>query len=186
MRRTLLAACALAALSAAAHAQISETRLGLLDHDVYNRTETGLQVTGQILFDSPDLLEVIWSPRPYLYGSFNTDGWTNLGAAGLEWRGHFTESLSAGLGFGIAYHDGARDISHLDPGDPDRIRLAGTRALLGSRFLFHTQFGLDYALTERWAAGVVYEHFSNGQILGQGRNQGLDEIGVRLSYRFGR
>ena len=71
------------------------------------------------------------------------------------------------------------------PDDPDRIRLAGSRALLGSRFLFHTQLGVDYAVTPRLAVGVYYEHFSNGQILGQGRNQGLDEIGARLSWRFG-
>jgi lipid A 3-O-deacylase len=186
MKSTLAAAAlGLAVLCAPAHAQISEIRLGVLDHDVYNRTETGVQITGQVLFDSPELFEIIWSPRPYLYGSFNSDGWTNLGAAGLAWTGNFTDRFSAELGFGIAYHDGARDISDLDPGDPVRIRLAETRALLGSRFLFHTQIGFDYALTRNVAAGVVYEHFSNGQILGQGRNQGLDEIGVRLSYRFG-
>ncbi|MFN3835367.1 MAG: acyloxyacyl hydrolase [Glycocaulis sp.] len=187
MRAAALACViSLGVLAAPAHAQISEFRLGVAAHDLYNNTEDGVQITGQIVFDSPQLLSFAFSPRPYLYGSFNSDGLTNLGAAGLLWTGNFADNWSLDLGLGIAYHDGARDVSDLPPGDPVRIRLAGTRALLGSRFLFHTQLGLDYALTDRLALGVYYEHFSNGQILGQGRNQGLDEIGARISWRFGR
>lgn len=187
MRAAALACVfSLAVCSASAHAQISEVRVGVVGHDLYNDTETGVQITGQLVFDSPELLSFAFSPRPYLYGSFNSDGWTNLGAAGLLWTGNFADRWSADLGLGIAYHDGVLDVSDLPPGDPVRIRLANTRALLGSRFLFHTQFGLDYALTDRLALGVYYEHFSNGQILGQGRNQGLDEIGARISWRFGR
>ena len=30
----------------------------------------------------------------------------------------------------------------------------------------------------------IYEHLSHGQILGEGRNQGLDEIGVRAVWKF--
>ena len=73
----------------------------------------------------------------------------------------------------------------LPPGDPDRIRIAETRALLGSDWLFRSQIGADYMMTERWAVGAYYEHFSHGQILGNGRNQALDEFGVRLGYHFG-
>lgn len=169
-----------------AQAQISEVRLGVMAHDLARNIEDGVQITGQIVFDSPDFLSPVLSPRPYLYGSFNSAGNTNLGAAGFLWTGNFSERWSVDGGFGVAYHDGVRDISQMPPGDPDRIRLANSRALLGSRFLFHTQLGLDYAVTPRVAVGVYYEHFSNGQILGKGRNQGLDEVGARISWRFGR
>ncbi len=184
--RAAFLTCAAILLAAPAHAQISEVRLGVTGHDLYNNTEDGVQITGQIVFDSPDILSLAFSPRPYLYGSFNSSGLTNLGAAGFLWTGNFLDNWSLDAGLGIAYHDGAIDISELPPDDPVRIRLAETRALLGSRFLFHTQIGLDYALTQRLAIGVYYEHFSNGQILGNGRNQGLDEIGARVSWRFGR
>ncbi|AZU05266.1 hypothetical protein X907_2757 [Glycocaulis alkaliphilus] len=187
MRNFIVSGLALAALTAgAAQAQISEFRLGVVAHDLARNIEDGVQISGQIVFDSPDFLSPVWSPRPYLYGSFNSAGNTNLGAAGFLWTGNFSERWSVDGGFGIAYHDGVRDISQLPPGDPDRIRLANSRALLGSRFLFHTQLGLDYAVTPNVAVGVYYEHFSNGQILGQGRNQGLDEVGARISWRFGR
>jgi lipid A 3-O-deacylase len=32
---------------------------------------------------------------------------------------------------------------------------------------------------------LIYEHLSHGQILGNGRNQGLDTLGLRVAYRFG-
>ena len=167
MRAQLIAGLAVLSLSAGiAQAQISEVRVGVVAHDLARNIEDGVQLSGQIVFDSP--------------------GNTNLGAAGFLWTGNFSERWSLDGGFGVAYHDGVRDVSDLPPSDPDRIRLAGSRALLGSRFLFHTQLGLDYAVTPRVAVGVYYEHFSNGQILGKGRNQGLDEIGARISWRFGR
>ena len=30
----------------------------------------------------------------------------------------------------------------------------------------------------------MYEHLSHGQVLGNGRNQGIDNIGLRVSYTF--
>ncbi len=187
MRTSLIAGLLALSFSAGmAQAQISEIRLGVVAHDLARSIEDGVQITGQVVFDSPDFLSPVWSPRPYLYGSFNSAGNTNLGAAGFLWTGHFSENWSVDGGFGVAYHDGVRDVSQLPPNDPDRIRLASSRALLGSRLLFHTQLGLDYAVTPNVAVGVYYEHFSNGQILGQGRNQGLDEVGARISWRFGR
>lgn len=186
MRTQIIAGlAAIASMAGTAHAQVSEVRVGIVAHDLARSIEDGVQISGQLVFDSPDFMSPLWSPRPYLYGSFNSAGNTNLGSAGLLWTGNFANGFSLDGGFGIAYHDGVRDVSQLPPNDPDRIRLAGSRALLGSRFLFHTQLGLDYAVTPRVAVGVYYEHFSNGQILGQGRNQGLDEIGARISWRFG-
>lgn len=187
MRNQLTAAILAASVTVgAAHAQISEVRLGVVAHDLARNIEDGVQITGQLVFDSPDILSFVWSPRPYVYGSFNSAGNTNLGSAGLLWTGQLSDRWSIDGGFGVAYHDGVRDVSQLPPSDPDRIRLANSRALLGSRLLFHTQLGLDYAVTPSVAVGVYYEHFSNGQILGQGRNQGLDEVGARISWRFGR
>ena len=188
MLRTVLAAAAPAALLAApASAQlVEEVRLGLVAHDVVTPDEKGPQIAVEALFASPDFLTPIGSPRPYLYGSFSTRGYTNLGAAGLNWTwAPNAGRLSFEGAFGLSYNDGVKDVVDRAPDDPVRIRLAETRALLGSRWLFHTRLGTDYAVTERWAVGVYYEHFSHGQILASGRNQALDEVGVRIGYRFG-
>jgi len=86
MLRRVAALSALAAacvLGAPAHAQLSELRGGVAAHDVYNGREDGVQIIAEVLFDSPDFLNWAYSPRPYIMGSFNTSGLTNLGAVGL-------------------------------------------------------------------------------------------------------
>ncbi len=180
------AAGALGLMAAPAHAQlVEEIRVGVVAHDVVDHAEDGPQISVEALFASPDFLDVIFSPRPYLYGSFNTQGYTNLGAAGLNWSFDPVDRLRLEGAFGISYNDGVIDVVDLPPDDPYRIETAATRALLGSKWLFHSRLGADYALTDQWAVGVYYEHFSHGQILASGRNQALDEVGVRIGYRFG-
>ncbi|MGX6646974.1 acyloxyacyl hydrolase [Maricaulaceae bacterium MS644] len=185
--KALLVAGAFAALAAApVHAQlVEEVRVALVAHDVVDHAEDGPQIGLEALFKSPDFLAPIGAPRPYVYASISTQGYTNLVATGLNWTGRFSDRWSIEGAFGISYNDGVDDIVDLPPDDPVRIETARTRALLGSDWLFHSRLGLDYALTETWAVGAYYEHFSHGQILASGRNQALDEFGVRLGYRFG-
>jgi lipid A 3-O-deacylase len=44
---------------------------------------------------------------------------------------------------------------------------------------------VTYHLDSPWMVQGYYEHLSHGQILGEGRNQGLDEFGIRVGYRVG-
>lgn len=177
---------ALCLMAAPAQAQtLEEFRVGLVAHDVVDHAEDGPQIALEALFKSPDFLAAVGSPRPYVYASLSTQGYTNLFATGLNWTGNLTDRFSVEGAFGISYNDGVDDVVDLDPGDPVRIETAATRALLGSEWLFQTRLGADYALNDQWAVGVYFEHFSHGQILAEGRNQALDEIGVRIGYRFG-
>ena len=146
----------LIASAAGASAQLDELRVGLVAHDVVDHAEDGPQVSVEALFDSPGFLDPVWSPRPYLYGSFSTQGYTNLVAAGLAWDANLTERLRIEGSLGISYNDGVSDVVDLPPDDPYRIRIAETRALLGSDWLFRTQIGADYRVTGRWAVGAYY------------------------------
>lgn len=185
MKRVLLALGVAGLVSAGAQAQVSEIRVGVVAHDVVDHAEDGPQISIETLFNSPDFLGWAGSPRPYLYGSFSTQGYTNLVAAGLDWSGYVAGPVKLNGSFGISYNDGVDDVVDLPPDDPVRIETAATRALLGSEWLFRTSIGMDVDLSENWTAGIYYEHFSHGQILGNGRNQALDEVGVRVGYRFG-
>ena len=188
MTNWMMAAAGVALLAGTAQAEDRgmEFRLGVTAHDLADHVEDGPNVTAEILFGSPDFLSAIWSPRPYVYGSFNTNGLTNFGAAGLAWNIPVGERLHFEIKEGLSYNDGVVDIDQSSPpGDPERIRLATTRSLMGSHYLFHTSVGVDYDINDRWAIGAYYEHVSHGQILAKGRNQALDNAGFRLSYRFG-
>lgn len=170
---------------------LEEVRLNVLVHDV-NLTgngaggkEGGADIQGELVFSSPAFLSWAGKPRPYLHGSVNTAGETNFGGAGLSWMQDFSSIFYGEFEFGLEIHDG---IVHLppDPADPKRIRLDATRVILGSRVLFRPTFVLGAHLSERWDAAFVFEHMSHGQILARGRNEGLDNLGVRLAYKFGR
>lgn len=191
MRKMMVLGAAAAAFAAApafaGDDRGMEFRIGVTAHDLAEHVEDGPNVTFDLLFASPDAFEAIWSPRPYIYASINTEELTNFGAAGLAWNFDLSERWNFEFRTGLSYNDGVDDFDqNAPPDDPTRVRLATTRALLGNAILFHNAFGLDYDLTEEWGVGVYYEHISHGQILASGRNQALDNAGVRFSYRWGR
>ncbi len=185
-----IALCA-ATIPSAAYAQIEEVRLGALIHDV-NVTgngaggkESGVNIAGELVFSSPEFLSWAWAPRPYVNLSLNTDGLTNFGGAGLAWSHTFGERVFGEFDFGLVIHDGITTLP-TNPADPVRIRLDATRVILGSDVLFRSVFALGLHIDENWDGALVFEHLSHGQILAQGRNEGLDNIGIRISRKFGK
>lgn len=190
--RRLVACFALAAAPAAtASAQlVDEVRLGLTQHNICvldcdnAKKEDGPNINGELVFASPDVLDIIWSPRLYIMGSFNTAGDTSFGGAGLHWNWDFADGWSFEPGVGYVIHDG--ELSFPFPqGDPRNDPISETKVFFGSRDLFRTTFSLNRDFTDKWGAQLMYEHLSHGQILGSGRNQGIDNVGVRVFYRFG-
>jgi hypothetical protein len=56
---------------------------------------------------------------------------------------------------------------------------------LGCRMLVHVGASIGYRFTEHLSAMLSYEHASNGEkVSGCGNNQGLDNLGAKLSYAF--
>ncbi|KCZ52293.1 acyloxyacyl hydrolase [Hyphomonas pacifica] len=178
----LLAATASADIFSEARFGVMQENICVLDCDNADK-EPGQNISGELLFTSPDFLDVIWSPKPYAMASLNTQGDTSFGGVGLHWSFPFTEKWAFEPSVGYVVHDGELS-SPFPQGDPRGDAFTEEHVLLGSRDLFRTTFGLHYDFNETWGAEVMYEHLSHGQILGNGRNQGLDNIGVRLSYKF--
>lgn len=191
MRRLVFLAAACAATSAAASAQIvDEVRLGVVQHNVCvldcdnADKEGGPNINGEIVFGSPDILGFIWSPRPYVMASYNTAGDTSFGGFGLHWNWDFADGWSLEPGVGYVIHDGELTFP-FPQGDPRNDPISASKVFFGSRDLFRTSLSLNRDLAGPWGVQLMYEHLSHGQILGNGRNQGLDNIGIRLSYAFG-
>ena len=111
--------------------------------------------------------------RLYGFVSGNTDGGTAFAAAGLAWRLHLGDRFYVQPGLGGAVHSGGT-AKHEVPGKLE----------LGSRLLFEPELAAGVKLSDRWAAEASYIHFSHAQLGGR-QNPGLDDLGVRLVYRFG-
>jgi len=183
----LLAAAVMA--GAPANARIDEIRFGAVgnirsDHgDIVEGKEEGPNYEFELVGRSPDFLELIGSPRPYAVASINTDDGVSFGGVGLLWRWEFADGWAFEPGFGYIIHDGEKDNPF--PGtSPEGVAFEAEHQLLGSRDLFRASFGLEREFGRRVAAQLYYEHMSHGQILDEGRNQGLDYVGVRFIYRF--
>lgn len=177
-------------LAPAAHAGIDEVHVGVMQHNICVTDcknadkEDGPNVELQVSFDSPGWLDWAGAPQPYLMASVNTAGNTSFGGFGLEWRWEFAEGWALEPGVGYVMHDGATN--NLYPnGSPEAAAFAEENVLLGSEDLFRTSLGLTRDFAGPWEAQVFFEHLSHGQILGEGRNQGLDQVGIRFGYQFG-
>ena len=194
MKRILaisVAAASIAGAVSTASAQlVEEARVGVIQHNICiancknANKEDGPNVEGEVVFASPGFFRYILSPRPYALLSFNTAGDTSYGAVGLMWNWDFADGWSLEPSLGYAIHDGAVE-SPFPQGDPRSDAFAKDNILFGSEDLFRTGLAINRDLGENWGLQLQYEHLSHGQILGTGRNQGVDSLGLRAYWRFG-
>lgn len=205
MRKTVLsAAAAVSALALAAPAAAGEIIAGVYAHDVTFLGEAvGLGAAGKEgganvhLGWRSDRLdgwpEWMRGPRAHVFISGNTEGDTSYIAAGLSWHIPMTDDQRLYLqpGMGLAVHDGY-DLfpDFAEPGiTPEefdrRVALRSERIEFGSQILFEPEIALGYRITDNTSVELSYVHLSNGQIFHQGKNEGLDEVGIRFVHRFG-
>ncbi|MBL8530247.1 MAG: acyloxyacyl hydrolase [Hyphomonadaceae bacterium] len=173
-----------------ASAKIEEVRLGVVGNirsdrgDIVRGKYEYANVEIDLVSNAPDFLNVIGSPRPYLMASIATESHgVSFGGVGVYWRWEFADGWAFEPGFGYIIHDGEIDNIYT-PGTPEAAAFVAHNQLLGSRDLFRTSFAMEREFGDRFAGQLYWQHMSHGQILGSGRNQGLDYVGVRFLYRL--
>lgn len=206
-KMTAAAAAALGsamAMGAAAPALAGDVWVGVYAHDVtFLGDALGLGAAGkedgpnihlgwrsERIDSAPDWLG---GPRVHAFVSVNTQDDTSYAAVGLNWHVPISDDERWYLrpGFGLAYQDGYATMpSFSEPGlTPEevdrRVALRSERIEFGSKILFEPELAIGYQVNEDIAIELSYVHLSNGQILAQGRNEGLDEVGLRFVYTFG-
>lgn len=164
----------------AADGIVDELKFGVLDHDIGiggHHKEPGADINGEVLFTSPSLLSIIWSPRPHVGLSINTDRKTDQFYAGLTWRLLNFERVFTGSdaiylngSLGGAVHDG-----HLNSGGSNDKQL-------GSRVLFRESLEIGYQFVPRQSISIFADHISDAGLTSQ--NQGISNLGVRYGYGF--
>ena len=200
----IAALAALVSTGVAAPAMAGEAWVGAYAHDITFVGETlGLGAAGKEdgtnfhigyrtdrLDSFPDWMG---GPRAHVFASINSGDDTSYVAAGLNWHVPLGDSGRFYLqpGFGLAWQDSYDTLpSYSEPGLTQaeidyRVGLRSTKIEFGSKVLFQPELALGMNLSDRTAVELSYVHLSNGQILAQGKNEGLDELGVRLVYRLG-
>lgn len=189
MRTVFLAVTAAAVVAPAATAQVDSVRVGVMQHNICvidcknADKEDGPNIVGEARFVSPDWLGWAGAPHPYVMASANTQENTSYVAAGLEWDFQVAPGWHVEPGFGYALHDGYIRNKFAN-GTPEAAAFSDQHVLLGSRDLFRSSLALTWDMSNDFALQAIYEHLSHGQVLGTGRNQGLDEVGLRAVWKF--
>jgi lipid A 3-O-deacylase len=180
---------AVAAASGTAEAGVTSVHAGVVAHNIKviddknAEKESSAIVELQVNFESPRFLSWLGAPEPYVLAAPNTGGETSFAAAGLEWRWRLSETWAVEPSLGYALHDGEIDDPY--PGaSPEAAKFQSEHVLYGSRDLWRVTVGVSKTLSNGWEGQVLATHYSHGQILGSGRNQGVDQVGFRVGKRF--
>lgn len=197
----LAVALGLAAGLGAREAKAAEAFVGLYAHDVtFIGDAVGLGAAGRE--DGADFhigyrtgriegLRFIGRPQVHAFVSINSEDTSNFAAVGFDWKVGLSGPLYLRPGIGLAYTDGKihhppANVPGLTPAELQRrTTLYYTRIDFGSHVLFEPELAIGYDVSDRFAIEASYTHLSNGQIFAQGKNQGLDDAGVRLVWKFG-
>jgi lipid A 3-O-deacylase len=169
---------------------LDKLHVGVMAHNICIQNcdssgrEEGPNVELQLGWESPPMLDFAFSPKPYVVASVNVAGDTSYVGAGLDWEWKVTEDWSIEPGVGYIVHDGETELPY-PSGTPEAAAFTEEHVLLGSRDLFRLSINVTRDLPGPWEAQFQVVHISHGQILGSGRNQGLDQAGLRLVYEFG-
>ena len=202
MKTALFAAAACAALTIAAPALAGEVFAGLYKHDVtFIGEAVGLGAAGRedgvdlhLGYRTDRVEKLTWLGRPQVHAfvSINSENTSNFVATGFSWP--LDIGAEGGFyvrpGIGLAYTDGEAGLPPANVGGltPEelarRTKLYYTRIDFGSQLLFEPELALGYRFNDTWSGELSYTHLSNGQIFAQGKNQGLDDVGLRLVYAF--
>lgn len=132
----------------------------------------GVVLNGEILTPSPEFLDVLGSPRPYLGGDFAlSDDPIHVIYLGLNWELYLTRKFYLGFSGGGAWASSETKTSS-----------SGATKNLGSSTLFHLQVSAGYDLTSAITMQIFYNHFSNANL--RNANTGLESIGGRVGFRY--
>lgn len=202
MKTAMFAVAATAALGCAAPALAGEAFVGVYKHDVtFIGKAVGLGAAGRedgvdvhLGYRTDRLESLRWLGRPQVHTmvSINSKNTSNFVAAGFDWKIDFGQPGGFYLrpGMGLAYTDGKAKLPPsnapgLSQAEIDRrTYLYYHRIEFGSHVLFEPELALGYQVSDKMSVELSYTHLSNGQIFHQGKNQGLDDAGVRLVYAF--
>ena len=202
MKTAMFATAAAAVLAVAAPACASEVFVGVYKHDVtFIGNAVGLGAAGRedgvdvhLGYRTNKLENLRWLGKPQVHTmvSINSKNTSNFVAAGFDWKIELGQpgGFYFRPGMGLAYTDGKAGLPpanapNLTPEErARRTYLYYHRIDFGSKVLFEPELALGYQVSDKVSVELSYTHLSNGQIFHQGKNQGLDDAGVRLVYAF--
>ena len=158
-----------------------EVKQGVLAHDRgwfgKNREGFGPDYNFELMFNSPNILKKIWSPKPVLGLTQTSTGGSSLYYGGITWDANITKNWFVAGTTGIAYTNG---LSKLPKG---QVPTGDKKIQFGSKWLHRGAIELGWNFYGNDTISLMFSHVSHGSMLDE-KNHGMDEFGIRYGYRF--
>ena len=138
--------------------------------------EGGAEIHAGYRFAPIKALKAVGKPQPYVFVAVNTGGDTSLAGAGLSWKLR-RGKIYVRPAIGVVVRDGPAYRSS---------QTLQMRTDLGSRVLFAPELAVGVQLSEKVSVEASWVHASHARLADSQQNPGLDQIGVRLSFKLGR
>ena len=158
-----------------------EVKQGVLAHDRgwfgKNREGFGPDYNFELMFNSPNILKKIWSPKPVLGLTQTSTGGSSLYYGGITWDANITKNWFVTGTTGIAYTNG---LTKLPKGE---VATGDKKIQFGSKWLHRGAIELGWNFYGNDTISLMFSHVSHGSMLDD-KNHGMDEFGIRYGYRF--
>ena len=158
-----------------------EVKQGVLAHDRgwfgKNREGFGPDYNFELMFNSPNILKKIGSPKPILGLTQTSTGGSSLYYGGITWDANITKNWFVAGTTGIAYTNG---LTKLTKG---QVPTGDKKIQFGSKWLHRGAVELGWNFYGNDTISLMFSHVSHGSML-DNKNQGMDEFGIRYGYRF--
>ena len=161
-----------------------EVKQGVLAHDRgwfgKNREGIGPDYNFELMFNSPDFLRKIWSPKPILGLTQTSTGGSSLYYGGITWDANISKNWFISGTTGIAYTTGR---TRINKGDEALLESSDKKIQFGSKWLHRGAVEIGWNFYGNDTISLMFSHVSHGSMLDE-KNQGMDEFGIRYGYRF--
>ena len=158
-----------------------EVKQGVLAHDRgwfgRNREGFGPDYNFELMFNSPDILKKIGSPKPILGLTQTSTGGSSLYYGGITWDWNMTENWFVTGTTGIAYTNGLKKLPK------GQVATGDKKIQFGSQWLHRGAIELGWNFYGNDTISLMFSHVSHGSMLSD-KNHGMDEFGIRYGYRF--
>ena len=158
-----------------------EVKQGVLAHDRgwfgKNREGFGPDYNFELMFNSPNILKKIGSPKPILGLTQTSTGGSSLYYGGITWDWNMTENWFVTGTTGIAYTNGLKKLPK------GQVATGDKKIQFGSQWLHRGAIELGWNFYGNDTISLMFSHVSHGSMLSD-KNHGMDEFGIRYGYRF--
>ena len=160
---------------------VYEVKQGILAHDRgwfgKNREGIGPDYNFELMFNSPNILKKVWSPKPIIGLTQNSSGGSSLYYGGITWDANISKNWFVTGTTGIAYTNGLKKLPK------GQVATGDKKIQFGSQWLHRGAIELGWNFYGNDTISLMFSHVSHASMLSD-KNHGMDEFGIRYGYRF--